>query len=316
MHNLIIKYRYNGKEFQDELGLNWYDFGARNYDSAIGRWNVVDPLGDKTLDLYGYAYNNPIKYVDPTGMSAEDWIKKGNTIFFDPSANSGNYKQLHGEDAIRIDRLTTYQGDSKLSQYEFNHADGTYSYSFGGLPFSTTYSIYDRETFTTEGGTTIEGKKCTTCASISSPSRGTYFDRWDHQVSMGVLQGGSEMMVGYGVGKVFGLFSKTAKGSTTIYRAVSQAEVDDIAKFGLRMKSGGYETGKLFAPTLQEATQFGKYNFGLDGIPNTIMKVRVPNSVLNGATKFGADGMNAISIPANQLHLLKAKPLNYSPWLR
>lgn len=61
------------------------------------------------------------------------------------------------------------------------------------------------------------------------------------------------------------------------------------------MKAGGYESGKLFASTLQEAIQFGKYNFGLDGIPNTIMKVRVPNSVLNGATKFGADG-----VPENQ----------------
>ncbi|PUZ19216.1 hypothetical protein DCM91_20835 [Chitinophaga costaii] len=97
---------------------------------------------------------------------------------------------------------------------------------------------------------------------------------------------------------------------------MSQAEVSDVAKFGFRMKAGGYETGKLFAPTLDEATQFGKYNFGLDGITNTIMKVRVPNSVLNGATRFGADGMNAISIPANQLKFLQGTPLNYSPWLR
>lgn len=95
---------------------------------------------------------------------------------------------------------------------------------------------------------------------------------------------------------------------------MSQAEAAEIAKFSFRMKSGGYETGKLFAPTLKEAAQFGKYNFGLYGIPNTIMKVRVPNSVLNGATKFGADGINAISIPANQLNLLKGTPSNYSPW--
>jgi RHS repeat-associated protein len=109
---------------------------------------------------------------------------------------------------------------------------------------------------------------------------------------------------------------RVGKGTTTLYRAVSHAEVDDIAKFGFRIKAGGYESGKLFAPTLQEATQFGKYNFGLDGIPNTIMKVSVPNFILNGAEKFGADGMNAISIPANQLHLLRGTPLNYSPWLR
>lgn len=53
-----------------------------------------------------------------------------------------------------------------------------------------------------------------------------------------------------------------------------------------------------------------------DGIPNTIMKVRVPNNVLNGAYRFGADGMNAISIPSNQLNLLRGTPLNYSPFIR
>jgi len=106
------------------------------------------------------------------------------------------------------------------------------------------------------------------------------------------------------------------KGYTTVYRAVSKAELDDIAKYGFRNKAGAYETGKLFAPTLEEAAKFGKNNFMFDGLPNTLIKVQVPNSVMNGAFKFGADGMNALSIPANQLHLLQATPLNYSPLIR
>jgi RHS repeat-associated protein len=106
------------------------------------------------------------------------------------------------------------------------------------------------------------------------------------------------------------------KGYSTIYRAVSKAELDDIAKNGFRNKEGAYETGKLFAPTLEEAAQFGKNNFMFDGIPNTIVKVRVPNNILENAYKFGADGMNAISIPANQLNLLKGSPLKFSPWLK
>lgn len=105
-------------------------------------------------------------------------------------------------------------------------------------------------------------------------------------------------------------------GYTTVYRAVSKAELADVVKYGLRNKEGAYETGKLFAPTLEEAAKFGKNNFKFDGFSNTIIKVQIPNSIMNGATKFGADGMNAISIPANQLNSLKFNVLNYSPLIK
>jgi|GEM_PF-6703618 len=43
---LDYNYRFNGKEWQDDLSLNWYDYGARNYDPAIGRWMNIDPLAE------------------------------------------------------------------------------------------------------------------------------------------------------------------------------------------------------------------------------------------------------------------------------
>ncbi len=75
-----FKYKYNGKEWQDELGLNWYDYGARNYQADLGRWLNVDPFAEEyvNLTLYAYCANNSIVFID----------QDGNRLFFVGGANN------------------------------------------------------------------------------------------------------------------------------------------------------------------------------------------------------------------------------------
>ena len=65
----VQPYKYNGKELDTKNGLNWYDYGARHYDAALGRWFVVDPLAEKMYGWspYGYCRNNPVIRKDVGG---------------------------------------------------------------------------------------------------------------------------------------------------------------------------------------------------------------------------------------------------------
>jgi RHS repeat-associated protein len=67
--NIAQKFTYNGKEFEEELGLNSYDFSARSYMPDLGRWKSIDPHADSYLSITPYSSfaNNPISFVDPTG---------------------------------------------------------------------------------------------------------------------------------------------------------------------------------------------------------------------------------------------------------
>ena len=60
---------------QDELSLNWYDYGARNYDASLGRWMNLDNHADSYFSVTPYSSfaNNPISFVDPTGEDILFW---------------------------------------------------------------------------------------------------------------------------------------------------------------------------------------------------------------------------------------------------
>jgi RHS repeat-associated protein len=105
--NSGYQYQYNGKEWQDEMGLGVYDYGARIYDPAVPRFWQVDPLAEKYnfQSPYVYANNSPVLFMDINGMGVDtDFVldKDGHITRKDP--NDGSEKNLN-------DRL--YASDDK-----------------------------------------------------------------------------------------------------------------------------------------------------------------------------------------------------------
>jgi RHS repeat-associated protein len=85
------RYQYNGKELNEDFGLNWNDYGARMYDATLGRWNAVDPMADayQAYSPYVYVLNNPIRLIDPNGMYSEDPTASRNTGIATPDGIVG-----------------------------------------------------------------------------------------------------------------------------------------------------------------------------------------------------------------------------------
>lgn len=73
--SLTNKYQFNGKEkqekeFSDGSGIDWYDYGMREYDPQVGRFFRIDPISEKfyALTPYQYASNDPIANIDLDGL--------------------------------------------------------------------------------------------------------------------------------------------------------------------------------------------------------------------------------------------------------
>ena len=91
-------YKYNGKELQKDLNLNWLDYGARMYDPVVARWQGTDPMAEwfYSWSPYAYCLNNPIRYIDPDGREIVD--ATGKVIY----THQGGWVSNAPADAMRI----------------------------------------------------------------------------------------------------------------------------------------------------------------------------------------------------------------------
>ncbi|MDH6311928.1 RHS repeat-associated protein [Parabacteroides sp. PFB2-10] len=103
-------YKYTGKEYDNKHGLNLYDYDARFYDPALGRFMTMDPLAEKYYSVSPYAYclNNPMRFVDPTGMFIDDYRLLQNGMIELLERTKDDYDRLFVANKPEIDPLIVY----------------------------------------------------------------------------------------------------------------------------------------------------------------------------------------------------------------
>ncbi|MFT4284255.1 MAG: RHS repeat-associated core domain-containing protein [Protaetiibacter sp.] len=250
---------------------NWVDpdtgfvyLRARDYDPGTGQFIQVDPAVDETRQPYAYAGNNPLQFADPTGLCI-------------------------GMDGTPQDRPCTsndffWGADSQASMWSgIGQGIGT---NFANMAFG----IGDAVTwgpiwylFGASSGTEALRNWLTPNIECQIPENGFY--------TFGALWGGAAAGAA-----TAGL----ANASTTLYRSVSQAELDDLLSTGAFRAGANSLEGKWFAESASSAVRWG----GLLNSDGAVIATRVPKGYADSLLRIDSlDGIGAARY-ADDLDLL------------
>jgi RHS repeat-associated protein len=290
---------FQGKEFEKDINLNWYDFDARMYEPALGRFNGVDPLANKfnAWSPYNFTLNNPVMYVDPTGTEPYG--------YWYPWHSAGMKAQRHFDASwSRAQYIGSQQFQIQQQMWAPMAADFQQRFAhYGGDPFYKHVPYFQRW-LSGEEGRVAQGLAYTS-AIVANVLPGMslvngILDARKGDYGRATLNMGSSVL---GL-SAFSYLTKVTP-MHTLYRAVSEAELTSIQQANAFSVVAKSVPGKYFAHSAEDAVMWGKNLIhGWDKEPFYIVQARIPKAYKFDQTwGSGFDGskMGAVYVDYNNL---------------
>lgn len=300
-------------------------FGARYYNARLGRFMSPDPLtihghsGD--LNPYAYVRGRVLSHVDPHGLS-DTAVNEAASSQAGPVASSGSYVQPDNGTVV------TWTWDGSYGTGDLGgRTPGEVLELVQGLVGDGHIPLGNGNYFRPNGVAEV-GQNAVKGVVLDALDPGglrrfTKLMGWDIDAAVmssvgdgpkdrSQLVGSAVVVVGAlvagkllspaaasaadGVAAAEGAAASGAtaaeEGFTTLYRTVSEAEKASVNAAGAYTPPPSGLGGKYFYPTAEQAAKLAKVNFPSQGV-QTLTSVRVPNSVLGGATRLHIGGEGA-----------------------
>ena len=220
-------YKYNGKELDRMHGLDLYDYGARHYDAAIGRWPTMDALAEKNPEVspYVYCHNNPVNNIDPDGRFTTEWLAEFSRNW---------YNMWHSTKAGPVIRNTDAT-DSRFS-YTYN----TFSFDDGEFTVTSNYK------FSTESIETVQNiGDAMTLAGVTATSTVIGAEIGAPLLEVGSIISGTGGLLKIGLNLINGDYQEAGISAVfmTLGKGIHSSLKNVVAGYGKKFGDDGFNAG-------------------------------------------------------------------------